>query len=82
MVVEAVRRIKYGGDAPLGISAVGLLEPFLGNHQASQARINGQGGSQTGQAASNDQNVGEEMRDLLRMKWGEIAGTGEWHGRW
>ena len=74
VVFAAVGGIQNGGDAALGACAVGFLQLVLGDHEHRQAGIDGQGRPQSGQAAADDQHVGEEVRHLLGMKGNEIAG--------
>ena len=51
----------------------------LGDHQDRELRVDGQGRPQPGQAAADDQHVGEEMRDVLGMERDEVAGNVKRH---
>jgi len=65
VVLEAVLGRAHGGDAALGVGAVALLDAVLGDHQHPEVGRGGQGGAQAGDAAADDQQVGEQVRRLL-----------------
>ena len=74
VVLEAVLGIDHAGDAALGVGAVGLLDRVLGDHEHAEAGIDGDRGPQPGDAAADDQHVGEEVRQLAGMEGDEVAG--------
>jgi hypothetical protein len=80
VILKTVRRIEDGGDASLGMGAVGLIQGILGNHQNRQALVDPQGSAKTGQAAADDQHVGEEMGNPFGMERDEVAGDQSGHG--
>ena len=80
VLLEAVVRIEHAGDASLGVAAVGLLDALLGDHDDREFRIDRQRRPQAGQPAADDEHVGEEMRDVLRMERNEISRNGHGHG--
>ena len=79
MVLEAVFGVHDAGDAALGVGAVRYGESILGDHQHRQPRIDGQGRPQAGQAAADDQHVGEEVRHMFGMERNEITGRDSGH---
>ena len=68
------------GDAALGVAAVGLPQPVLGDQQDRQLRIDGQRRPQPGQSPADDQHVGEEVRHALGMERHEVSRRGGQHG--
>ena len=80
VVLEAVVGDEHAGDAALGVGAVGLVQPVLGDHQHRQPRTHAQRRAKARQAAADDQHVGEEMRHPLGMERNEVARRLEGHG--
>src|SRR5205085_10919796 len=79
VVLEAVLGRADGGDAALGVTAVALLDAVLGDDEDAQRRRDGEGGAQAGDAAADDQDVGEQVGGLLGAEAEQVA-LGEWHG--
>ncbi len=73
MVLEAVFRRHDARDAPLGIIAVALLNLVLGDDEHVNARRHRQRRTQTRDAAADDEDVGENVRRLLRIELHQIA---------
>ncbi len=73
VVLEAVLGGADGGDAPLGPGAVAELDLVLGDDQDAQAGRRRQGGPQPGDAAADDQQVGEQVRRVLRVEAEQVA---------
>ena len=73
VVLEAVLGIEHAGDAALGVGAVGLLHRVLGDHQHREPRIDLHRRPQPGDAAADDQHVGEVVRNPLGMEGHEVA---------
>ena len=74
VVLEAVLRRAHGGDAALGVAAVALLDLVLGDDQDVHRRRRGQGGPQPGDAAADDEHVGEDVRASAWGRSGRDSG--------
>ena len=74
VVFAAVRRDPARRRCRPGRGRCWIRRIVLGDHQDRQPRIDGQGRPQSGQAAADDQHVGEEVRHLLGMEGNEVAG--------
>ena len=61
VVLEAVLRRQHAGDAALGVGAVALLDAVLGDDEHVEVRRHLEGGPQPGDAAADDQDVGEPV---------------------
>jgi hypothetical protein len=75
VAVEVVLGIQNARDAALRERAVRLLHRVLSDHQQRQPRVDLHRSPQAGDAAPDDQHIGKVMRDALRMKRNEIAGS-------
>ena len=74
VIFKAVLGRHDAGDAALGITAVALLDVILGHHQDAQLGRRLQGGAQAGDARTDDEDVCEKMRGLLRTEGRQVAG--------
>ena len=81
VIFAAIVGPHRAGDAPLGVPAVGLQQPVLGDQQDRQLGIDGQGRPQSRQSAAKDQHVGEEVRHVLGMEGHQVTGSRGRHGR-
>ena len=73
MVLETVFRRTHRGDAALGVAAVAQPQLVLCDDQHRHVRRRRQGRSQPGDAAADHQQVGEDVRGLLRAEADQIT---------
>ncbi len=78
VVFKAIFRRHDAGDAALSKTAVALLDLVLGDHEHVEVFRNLQSGPQSGDAGADHQNVGEQVRRLLRAELNQVAMG--WHG--
>src|SRR6478752_6345968 len=74
MLLEAVVGIHDAGDAALGVAAVGLLDGVFGDDEGAESLVDLICGSQSGEAAADNQHIREEMRQLAGAEGDEVAG--------
>ena len=72
VVVEPVLGIEHAGDAPLGVVAVALADLVLGDDQHAIRLGDAQRSPEARDAAADDQDIGEVMRQLFGVKAHEI----------
>ncbi len=73
VVVEPVFGVEHAGNAPLGVVAVAFAHLVLGHDQHAVRLGNAQRGPEAGDAAADDQHVGEMMRQFSRVEAHEIT---------
>ena len=84
VVLEVVLGVEHAGDAALGVGAVALADLVLGDDQDPVRLGNPERRAQPGEAAADDQHVGEVVRQLTRVEAHQAAsrgGDGDEHER-
>ena len=83
VVLEVVLGVEDTGDPALGIRAIALADLILGDDQDPEPFRHAERRAEPGDAAADDQDVGEVMRQVLGIERGQVApGQDEWldHG--
>src|SRR5262249_55421276 len=73
VVLEAVLRRQHAGDPALGVGAVRLADLVFGDDKDFEVARDFERGAQASDAAADDEDVGELMRDALRVEGNEVA---------
>ena len=68
VVLEVVLGVEDAGDPPLGVGAVALADLVLGDDQDPVRLGDAEGRAEAGEAAADDQDVGEVVRQVLGVE--------------
>ena len=76
MTGKIIQWSKHSRNTALRISAIRMLQSILGDDHRPQGWIYRQSGTNSGNAAADDQYVRKQVRDALRMRRYEVAPKG------